>query len=273
VGFDKGAQAVKYYNVETCNILTSWNFCHINPPVHPTPPEPIELAPDMVREGESEGDTLPMGITGSDDTTCNLEPKWKWKRNEVEGNVDINELQKMRGICTNYKLLHDPFPEEEEEETFLTMEEVYAIIAGDELTSLKEAKNSLEWPEWEQAMEEQLDLLKEMGTWETVPKPLDAVPITNKWVFVKKWDKKGDVVRYKARLVAKGCAQRPEQDYMETFSPVVRMDTLHAILALVPMKGLKMQQMDVKGAYLNGTLQETIYMGQPEGCEEAGLVG
>jgi hypothetical protein len=149
VGFDEGAQAVKYYNAETHNILTSQNFCHINPPVHPTPPEPIELTPNMVRKGESEGDMLPMGVTGFDDTTHNLEPKRKWKRNEVEGNVDINEPQKTRGICTNYKLLHDPFPEEEEEETFLTMEEVYTIIAGNELTSLKEAKNSLEWPEWE----------------------------------------------------------------------------------------------------------------------------
>ena len=55
---------------------------------------------------------------------------------------------------------------------------------------------------------------------------------------------------------------------METFSPVVRMDTLRAILALVAEEGLKMQQMDVKGAYLNGTLQETIYMRQPEGCED-----
>jgi Reverse transcriptase (RNA-dependent DNA polymerase) len=117
-------------------------------------------------------------------------------------------------------------------------------------------------------MEEQLDILKEMGTWETVPKPPDAVPIANKWVFVKKWDKEGYVVRYKARLVAKGCAQCPGQDYMETFSPVVRMDTLRAILALIPMKGLKMQQMDVRGAYLNSTLQETIYMQQPEGCED-----
>src|SRR5277367_6269862 len=95
-----------------------------------------------------------------------------------------------------------------------------------------------------------------------------AVPIANKWVFVKKRNKAGEVIRYKARLVVKGCAQRPGYDYMETFSPVVRMDTLRAILALVAEEGLKMQQMDVKGAYLNGTLQETIYMRQPEGCED-----
>ena len=55
---------------------------------------------------------------------------------------------------------------------------------------------------------------------------------------------------------------------METFLPAVRMDTLHAIMALVAAKGLKMQQMDIKGAYLNETLEETIYMQQPEGCED-----
>ena len=137
---------------------------------------------------------------------------------------------------------------------------MYAIIAGDELTSLKEAKSSSDWPEWEQAMQEQLDLLKEMGTWEMVQKPPYVVPIMNKWVFVKKWNKEGEVVKHKARLVVKGCMQHPGFDYTETFLPVVRMDMLCTILALVPIKGLKMQQMDVKGTYLNGTLQETIYM-------------
>jgi hypothetical protein len=55
----------------------------------------------------------------------------------------------MHGVHTNYQHLHDTFPDEEDKETFLTIEEVYAIIAGDELTSLKEAKDSLDWPEWE----------------------------------------------------------------------------------------------------------------------------
>jgi Reverse transcriptase (RNA-dependent DNA polymerase) len=107
-----------------------------------------------------------------------------------------------------------------------------------------------------------------MGTWETVQRPPDVVPIVNKWVFVKKQNKAGEVVRHKARLVAKGCVQHPGHDCMETLSPVVRMDTLHVILALIAEKGLKLQQMEVKGVYLNGTLQETIYMQQPKGCED-----
>jgi hypothetical protein len=117
-------------------------------------------------------------------------------------------------------------------------------------------------------MKEELDLLKGMGTWETVQKPPDAVPISNKWVLIRKRNNLGEIVCYKVRLVAKGCAQHPGYDYMETFSPVVQMDTICAILTLVPSKKLKVQQMDVKGAYLNGVLQETIYMKQPEGCED-----
>jgi hypothetical protein len=75
-------------------------------------------------------------------------------------------------------------------------------------------------------------------------------------------------MRYRARLVAKGFTQRPRYDYVETYSLVVRMDTLRAILALVSKKKLKVQQMDVKGAYLNGILKEKLHMKQPEGFED-----
>jgi hypothetical protein len=117
-------------------------------------------------------------------------------------------------------------------------------------------------------MNEEMDLLKEMGTWELVQKPPNTIPIANKWVFVKKQNKEGEVIRFQAQLVAKGCAQCPGYDYMETYSLVVRIDTLCAILALVPLKKLRLQQMDVKGAYLNGILKEIIFMQQAKGCED-----
>ena len=66
----------------------------------------------------------------------------------------------------------------------------------------------------------------------------------------------------------KGCVQHPGHEFMETYSPVVQAETLRACLALVPVKGLKIKQMDIKGAYLNGILQETVYMKQPEGFED-----
>ena len=111
----------------------------------------------------------------------------------------------------------------------------------------------------------ELNQLNNMGTWKLVDKPKESLPISNKWIFLKKLNKAGEVIKYKAQLVAKGCSQRPGYDYLETFSPVVRMETIRAILALVPIKRLKIQQMDVKGAYLNGILKEEVYMQQPEG--------
>ena len=87
---------------------------------------------------------LPTGITGSDDITLILESGSgrKHKRNSLEGDIDINALWKTCRIHINYKDLHDPYPEEENENNFLTMEEVYAIIAGDKLMSFKDTKNS-----------------------------------------------------------------------------------------------------------------------------------
>lgn len=114
-----------------------------------------------------------------------------------------------RAKRVDYRYLNDPFPDEDDEE----------------VASLKEAKNSPDWPEWEKAIHKELAQLHQMGTWRLVKKPDDAIPIANKWTFVKKRNKAGEVVKFKARLVAKGCAQRPGHDYVETFSPVVRMDT------------------------------------------------
>ena len=131
-----------------------------------------------------------------------------------------------------------------------------------------EAKESPDWPEWQIAMCKELDLPKEKGTWELVQKPPNMAPLGNKWTYVKKRNKQGEINQYKARLVVKGCGQRLGYDYVETFSPVVQLDTLHTVLSLVPKYKLKVQQMDIKGAYLNGILQETVHMKQPEGCED-----
>ena len=165
----------------------------------------------------------------------------------------------------DYKYLHDPFPDEEDEESFQNIGEINAIIAGNELTDLADAKRSVDWPDWEKAIQSELLQLQQMGTWKLVDKPLNSIPIANKWTFIKKRNKASEVIKHKARLVVKGCAQRPGYDYVKTFSPVVRMETIRAILALVLIKNLKIQQMDVKGAYLNRQLKEKVYMQQPEG--------
>jgi hypothetical protein len=104
-----------------------------------------------------------------------------------------------------------------------------------------------------------------MGTWELVKKPVSAVPINNKFIFTKKQNKEGIITKYKARLVAKGCTQHPGHDYLETHLPIMRLETIRAILAIAPTRKLHIQQMAIKGTYLNGMLKECMYMQQPEG--------
>ena len=85
--------------------------------------------------------------------------------------------------------------------------------------TLKEAMKSPDWPEWEEAVKTELVTLKQMGTWELANVPKDRKPITNKWVFMKKYNKEGDLQKYKARLVARGFSQIPGMDYNQTFAP------------------------------------------------------
>ena len=84
-------------------------------------------------------------------------------------------------------------------------------------------------------------------------------------MFKKKSDAEGKVERYKARLVAQGFAQKYGQDYDETFCPVVRFESVRTVIALAAKYGLKLHQMDITTAFLNGDLKESIYMKQPEG--------
>jgi hypothetical protein len=107
-----------------------------------------------------------------------------------------------------------------------------------------------------------------MGTWKLVELPTDAIPIANKWVFNKKRNKEGMLTKYKARLVAKGCTQRLRQDYIKTHSLVVHLETIWAILAMALARKLKIHQINVKGAYLNGMLKEHVYIKQPKGYND-----
>ena len=103
---------------------------------------------------------------------------------------------------------------------------VESRIGGENPKTLKEAKRSPEWPEWEKAIQTELNTLKQMGTWEMVDAPKDRKPVTSKWVFVKKYDKDRNLQKYKTRLVARGYTQVPGMDYNETFVPVVRLETI-----------------------------------------------
>ena len=100
------------------------------------------------------------------------------------------------------------------------------LESDDDQPTFDQAKRSLEWPEWEKAIQAKLAQLRVKGTWKLVEKPKNAIPISNKWVLTKKRDKEGNIVKYKACLVARGFTQHLGLDYNETFSPVVCFETI-----------------------------------------------
>lgn len=95
--------------------------------------------------------------------------------------------------------------------------------------------------------------------------PLGKKPIDNRWVYRTKFHVDGSVAKYKARLVVKGYEQSKGIDYEETFAPVAKWTTLCLIVALASYFGWKIHQMDVKYTFLNCSMEEEVYMIQPQG--------
>jgi len=140
---------------------------------------------------------------------------------------------------------------------------VYHVQQKEPIT-VKEALTGKESEKWYKAMREEYDSILKNQTWELVDLPKGKKAIDCKWVFKIKTDIEGNLERYKARLVAKGFSQQYGVDYDETFSPVVRHSTLRLLIALAAKLNLDIDQMDIKTAFLNGDLKETVYMKQPE---------
>ena len=135
---------------------------------------------------------------------------------------------------------------------------------------VKEVIESEEEDKWKKAMDDEVETLNKMGTWTMEELLEDRKAIGSKWVFVKKRDEAGEVIQWKARLVVQGFSQEPGTDYNNngTFAPVMRFKTLCTLLTYTAINNLHLRQFNVKGAYLNGYLNETIYMQQPLGYED-----
>jgi hypothetical protein len=116
-------------------------------------------------------------------------------------------------------------------------------------------------------MHEELENFERNQVWELVDPPPGCKPIGTKWVWKNKEGDKGEVVRNKSRLVAKGFSQKEGIDYEETFAPVSRLEAIRILLAFSVDKGFKLHQMDVKSAFLNGVLEEEVYVRQLPGFE------
>ncbi|CAJ2658083.1 unnamed protein product [Trifolium pratense] len=131
--------------------------------------------------------------------------------------------------------------------------------------NLQEALSSMDADLWQEAINDEMDSLESNKTWHLVDLPPGCKPIGCKWILKKKLKPDGTVEKYKARLVAKGFRQRENIDFFDTFSPVTRITSIRVLISIAAIYNLIVHQMDVKTAFLNGDLEEEIYMEQPEG--------
>ena len=144
----------------------------------------------------------------------------------------------------------------------ITDSALYCLFADSERINFEEATQD---KKWRLAMNEEMKAIQKNGTWELTTLPKKKQVIGVKWIYKIKKNERGEMEKYKAHLVAKGFSQQHGVDYDEVFALVARLETIQLIIAFAAQKRWRIFQMDVKSAFLNGHLEEDVYVEQPEG--------
>ena len=121
---------------------------------------------------------------------------------------------------------------------------------------------------WLESMHQELHQFVRNDVWELVPRLKDTHVIGTKWIFKNKIDEDGKLLRNKSRLVAQGCTQVEGVDFDESFALVARLESIRILLSIVCIMNFKLYQMDVKNAFLNGLLNEEVFVEQPKGFQD-----
>ncbi|PWA98023.1 hypothetical protein CTI12_AA024020 [Artemisia annua] len=241
---------------------------------------------------QSKGYKLYNPITGkvvvSRDVEFDEEEAWDWsiKENERYDFLPMTDKEETSESSEEVQQPQSPTPiqnspssSSEGEPKTRSLQELYEITEEIPLLCLYADCEPLVFEEamrskkWRQAMDEEIKSIEKNDTWEltTLPKGQKAIGV--KWVYKAKKNAKGEVEKYKARFVAKGYKQKHVIDYEEVFASVARLETIRMIIAIVAQYRWKIHQMDVKSAFLNGLLEEEIYVEQPEGYVAKGQEG
>ncbi|KAG7599415.1 Reverse transcriptase RNA-dependent DNA polymerase [Arabidopsis suecica] len=175
---------------------------------------------------------------------------WKDKRVYYNANAIAHPIQ---AVCT---LAHLP----EEHQVYLSKVDQHWIP-----TTYEEA---IQHKVWRDAIEAERQAMINNHTWDEEDLPRGRKAVTSKWVFTIKYKSDGEIERYKARLVARGFTQKYGEDYLDTFAPVAKLHTVRVVLSLATNLEWDLWQMDVKNAFLQGELEEEVYMRPPPGLED-----
>ena len=235
LGYGETTKGYRLYDLKRQRVMYSRNVVfdeskRAQEEAEPVVPNPAKFV-HLETEEESVDDAVPMAL----------------------GERNQEELQDGR-VVRNRRA-----PDRLGEWVYLTVDE------NTEPRTYDEAMKSTDTLKWQTAMQREMQSLEENDVWTLVELPKGRKAIGSKWVYKVKINADGTPERYKARLVAQGFSQRQGVDYDETFCPVVRSESVRTVIALSAQNNLKLHQLDITTAFLNGILQEEAYMRQPEG--------
>lgn len=220
-------------------------------------------------------DPISKKVVVSRDVRFNEASEWDWNNStEVITKDGGSSIATPTIIPTNPETTDDE--DEPQQPKMRSLQDLYdstnevhivCLLADSEIISFEEAARD---KKWQTAMDEEIKAIDRNNTWELTELPKGSQPIGVKWVFKRKMNAQGELERYKARLVAKGYKQKEGIDYDEVFAPVVRMETIRLLIAQAAQFKWPIFQMDVKSAFLNGVLEEEVYIEQPPGYMKNG---
>ena len=210
----------------------------------------IPLIPMHVQRGENVPEGEQAQVEPVEQDPIQVEP-------EPEQPVELRRSDRVRRKPARYVYLGESY-------------QVIAIDSEDDPINYKEALEDVDVQEWQKAMDREMESMYSNSVWSLVEAPKGVKPIGCKWIYKRKRGSDGKVETFKARLVAKGYTQKEGIDYEETFSPVAMLKSIRILLAVAASLDYEIWQMDVKTAFLNGNLNEDIYMQQPEGFKAKG---
>jgi hypothetical protein len=246
VGYPKGTKGYLFYSPEDKKVFVATNARFLEEDyVNNFKPKSREVLDEMIEAKDGSSSVIP-----EDDVVVSNTP-------QVTTEVTPEIIVPRR----SGRIVRAP-------DRFMFLGEVHEAVS-DELESdprtYDEAVNDTDADQWVKAMENELESMYSNNVWTLVKAPNGIKPIGCKWVYKRKRGVDGKVETFKARLVAKGFTQKEGIDYEETFSPVAMLKSIRILLAIAAHLDYEIWQMDVKTAFLNGQLDEDIYMMQPDG--------
>ncbi|KAJ0941493.1 putative RNA-directed DNA polymerase [Helianthus annuus] len=292
LGVEKGSKAYRLYNPKENKIVVgrdvefeekkiwAWNSIHVGEPTYASGSfnvqvkigsnesqtqnvsEEFSSPSSPLQYGGSSPATISPGNQQDDGSSDYSISSQHFSSNDSTGKhapFDDTPPQGQRKIQDVYQ---NTTPMNENEVRELYDRESELLLINDEPLTYKEAVIDKDWLG---AMKEELNSIERNKTWSLVELPKGKKVIGLKWVFKLKKDAEGNVTKHKARLVAKGYVQRKGVDFDEAFAPVARLETIRLLLALAAKEGWVVHHLDVKSAFLNGDLEEEVYVSQPDG--------